>query len=147
MPIEQELTFWILANCPLHHLKKYNVIYSIRIFLIISNLAKVAENQLSKNDMNGYSNSVSSGLYSLNFIIVYTRIELITCFQLYLGFFSFFSQIWLKSQSQFCLLATLILIKKIWQNLRVLKLLDLIDDRSIFWKFLILSLEPKGAQS
>jgi hypothetical protein len=20
MPIEQELTFWILANCPLHHL-------------------------------------------------------------------------------------------------------------------------------
>ena len=98
MPIEQELTFWILANCPLHHLKKYNVIYSIRIFLIISNLAKVAENQVSKNDMNCYSSGVSSGLYSLNFIIVYTRIQLITCFQLYLGFFSFFSQIPLKSQ-------------------------------------------------
>jgi len=93
MPIEQELTFWILANCPLHHLKKYNVIYSIRIFLIISNLAKLEENQVSKNDMNGYSSSVSSGLYSLNFIIVYTHVKVITCFQLYLGFLSFFPQI------------------------------------------------------
>ncbi len=63
-----------------------------------SNLVKFEENQVSKNDMNGYSIGVSSGLYSLNFIIVYTRIQLITCFQLYLGFFRFFSQIRLKSQ-------------------------------------------------
>jgi len=72
-------------------------IFNSDFFKSQSNLVKLEENQASKNDMSGYSSGVSSGLYSLNFIIVYTRIQLITCFQLYLGFFSFFSQIRLKS--------------------------------------------------
>jgi hypothetical protein len=73
-------------------------IFNSDFFIYQSNLAKLEENQVSKNDMNGYSIGVSSGLYSLNFIIVYTHVKVITCFQLYLGFFSFFSQIRLKSQ-------------------------------------------------
>jgi len=39
MLIEQELTFWILAYCPLHHWKKCNLIYSIGFSQ--SDLAKI----------------------------------------------------------------------------------------------------------